>query len=98
MNKTYPSAVDALRDILKDGQKLSVGGFGLFASKFKTTDHSRSRKRTILTEEGKYSFFAFPCERYKASRPRAAQDSPDPKTARDRLEPLRYGSQWIYLC
>ena len=29
MNKTYPSAVDALRDILKDGQKLGVGGFGL---------------------------------------------------------------------
>ena len=26
MNKTYPSAVDALRDILKDGQKLAVGG------------------------------------------------------------------------
>ena len=29
MNKTYPSAVDALRDILKDGQRLAVGGFGL---------------------------------------------------------------------
>ena len=29
MNKTYPSATDALRDILKDGQKLAVGGFGL---------------------------------------------------------------------
>jgi 3-oxoacid CoA-transferase subunit A len=29
MNKTYPSAVDALRDILKDSQKLAVGGFGL---------------------------------------------------------------------
>ena len=29
MNKIYPSAVDALRDILKDGQKLAVGGFGL---------------------------------------------------------------------
>lgn len=29
MNKTYPSAADALRDILKDGQKLGVGGFGL---------------------------------------------------------------------
>lgn len=29
MNKTYPSAVDALRDILQDGQKLAVGGFGL---------------------------------------------------------------------
>ena len=29
MNKTDPSAVDALRDILKDGQKLAVGGFGL---------------------------------------------------------------------
>ncbi|MBU3583017.1 CoA transferase subunit A [Polynucleobacter sp. 15G-AUS-farblos] len=29
MNKTYPSAVDALRDILKDGQKIAVGGFGL---------------------------------------------------------------------
>jgi 3-oxoacid CoA-transferase subunit A len=29
MNKTYPSAVDALRDILRDGQKLAVGGFGL---------------------------------------------------------------------
>jgi 3-oxoacid CoA-transferase subunit A len=29
MNKTYPSAIDALRDILKDGQKLAVGGFGL---------------------------------------------------------------------
>lgn len=29
MNKTYPSAADALRDILKDGQKLAVGGFGL---------------------------------------------------------------------
>ena len=28
MNKTYPSAVEALRDILKDGQKLAVGGFG----------------------------------------------------------------------
>jgi len=29
MNKLYPSASDALRDILKDGQKISVGGFGL---------------------------------------------------------------------
>lgn len=29
MNKIYPSAVDALRDILKDGQTLAVGGFGL---------------------------------------------------------------------
>ncbi|AWW44579.1 CoA transferase subunit A [Polynucleobacter paneuropaeus] len=29
MNKTYPSASDALRDILKDGQKIAVGGFGL---------------------------------------------------------------------
>ena len=29
MNKTYPSAVDALRDILKDSQRLAVGGFGL---------------------------------------------------------------------
>lgn len=29
MNKTYPSAVDALRDILKDNQKLAFGGFGL---------------------------------------------------------------------
>jgi 3-oxoacid CoA-transferase subunit A len=29
MNKTYPSAVDALRYILKDGQKLAFGGFGL---------------------------------------------------------------------
>jgi len=29
MNKTYPSAADALRDILKDGQKIAVGGFGL---------------------------------------------------------------------
>ena len=29
MNKTYSSAADALRDILKDGQKLAVGGFGL---------------------------------------------------------------------
>jgi 3-oxoacid CoA-transferase subunit A len=29
MNETYPSAVDALRDILKDGQRLAVGGFGL---------------------------------------------------------------------
>ena len=29
MNKTYLSAVDALRDILKDGQRLAVGGFGL---------------------------------------------------------------------
>lgn len=29
MNKTYPSAADALRDILRDGQKLAVGGFGL---------------------------------------------------------------------
>jgi len=29
MNKLYPSASDALRDILKDGQKIAVGGFGL---------------------------------------------------------------------
>ena len=29
MNKTYPSAVDALRDILRDGQRLAFGGFGL---------------------------------------------------------------------
>ncbi|QWD86352.1 CoA transferase subunit A [Polynucleobacter paludilacus] len=29
MNKTYPTAADALRDILKDGQKIAVGGFGL---------------------------------------------------------------------
>ena len=29
MNKTYPSASNALRDILKDGQKIAVGGFGL---------------------------------------------------------------------
>ena len=29
MNKIYPSASDALRDLLKDGQTLAVGGFGL---------------------------------------------------------------------
>ena len=29
MNKLYPSASDALRDILKDGQKIAAGGFGL---------------------------------------------------------------------
>ena len=29
LNKLYPSAADALRDILRDGQTLAVGGFGL---------------------------------------------------------------------
>ena len=29
MNKLYPSAIEALKDILKDGQTLGVGGFGL---------------------------------------------------------------------
>ena len=29
MNKLYPSATEALKDILKDGQTLGVGGFGL---------------------------------------------------------------------
>ncbi|HBI84528.1 MAG TPA: succinyl-CoA--3-ketoacid-CoA transferase, partial [Alcaligenaceae bacterium] len=29
MNKIYPSAKEALSDILKDGQTLGVGGFGL---------------------------------------------------------------------
>jgi 3-oxoacid CoA-transferase subunit A len=29
MNKTYPSAIEALRDVLKDGQTIGVGGFGL---------------------------------------------------------------------
>lgn len=29
MNKTYPSAIDALRGVLKDGQTIAVGGFGL---------------------------------------------------------------------
>ncbi|MDP4909918.1 MAG: CoA transferase subunit A [Burkholderiaceae bacterium] len=29
MNKLYPSAKDALTDILKDGQTIAVGGFGL---------------------------------------------------------------------
>ena len=29
MNKLYPSAKDALNGILKDGQTIAVGGFGL---------------------------------------------------------------------
>lgn len=29
MNKVYPSAADALRGVVKDGQLLAVGGFGL---------------------------------------------------------------------
>ncbi|MDP3618262.1 MAG: CoA transferase subunit A [Ramlibacter sp.] len=29
MNKIFPSAADALRDVIKDGQMLAVGGFGL---------------------------------------------------------------------
>ncbi|GHF49210.1 3-oxoacid CoA-transferase subunit A [Deinococcus metalli] len=29
MNKVYPSAEDALRDIVQDGQTIAVGGFGL---------------------------------------------------------------------
>lgn len=29
MNKVYPDAVSALRDIVKDGQTIAVGGFGL---------------------------------------------------------------------
>ncbi len=29
MNKVFPSAADALRDVLRDGQTLAVGGFGL---------------------------------------------------------------------
>ena len=29
MNKIYPSAAQALKDILADGQMLAVGGFGL---------------------------------------------------------------------
>ena len=29
MKKLYPSAADALKDIVKDGQLLAVGGFGL---------------------------------------------------------------------
>src|ERR1700689_4466113 len=29
MNKVYPGAADALKDIVKDGQTFAVGGFGL---------------------------------------------------------------------
>jgi 3-oxoacid CoA-transferase subunit A len=29
MNKIYPSALDALKDVVRDGQLLAVGGFGL---------------------------------------------------------------------
>ena len=29
MNKTYPSAIEALRGVLKDDQTIAVGGFGL---------------------------------------------------------------------
>ena len=29
MNKIYPSAADALRDVMRDGQLIAVGGFGL---------------------------------------------------------------------
>ena len=29
MNKVYPSAEEALRGVVKDGQMLAVGGFGL---------------------------------------------------------------------
>ena len=29
MNKVYPSAEEALRGVVKDGQLLAVGGFGL---------------------------------------------------------------------
>ncbi|MES2635095.1 MAG: CoA transferase subunit A [Pseudomonadota bacterium] len=29
MNKIFPSAADALKDVIKDGQMLAVGGFGL---------------------------------------------------------------------
>jgi 3-oxoacid CoA-transferase subunit A len=29
MNKVFPTAIDALRDVLRDGQTLAVGGFGL---------------------------------------------------------------------
>ena len=29
MNKVYPDAISALRDIVKDGQTIAVGGFGL---------------------------------------------------------------------
>ncbi|NBO83009.1 MAG: succinyl-CoA--3-ketoacid-CoA transferase, partial [Betaproteobacteria bacterium] len=29
MNKVFPAAIDALRDVLRDGQTLAVGGFGL---------------------------------------------------------------------
>ena len=29
MNKIYPSAAEALRDVVKDGQTIAVGGFGL---------------------------------------------------------------------
>ena len=28
-NKVYPSASDALKDIVQDGQQIAVGGFGL---------------------------------------------------------------------
>ena len=29
MNKVYPGAAEALKDIVKDGQTFAVGGFGL---------------------------------------------------------------------
>ncbi|WP_343587264.1 CoA-transferase, partial [Herbaspirillum sp.] len=29
MNKVYPDAATALKDIVKDGQTIAVGGFGL---------------------------------------------------------------------
>ncbi|HNL42797.1 MAG TPA: CoA-transferase, partial [Ottowia sp.] len=29
MNKIYPSAADALKGVVHDGQQLAVGGFGL---------------------------------------------------------------------
>ncbi len=29
MNKIFPSAAEALKDIVRDGQLLAVGGFGL---------------------------------------------------------------------
>ena len=29
MNKVFPDAVAALKDVLRDGQTLAVGGFGL---------------------------------------------------------------------
>ena len=49
MNKVYVSADEALKDIVKDGQTIAVGGFGLCGIPEKLIDALRSTKVKDLT-------------------------------------------------